>query len=66
MRFKKLTCGFPLLLGCLFESGCAEFIASEGASRDYDQRVRDARGSGMNDRDAQRRAFEGQYFGDPH
>jgi hypothetical protein len=54
------------------QSSVADLIMSqaENADRkleklDYDQRVQDYESHGMSDREAERRAFEGQYLGFP-
>jgi len=56
-----------LLLICLAQSGCTEFIATNvGENLDYNQRYDNAKSAGLSDHQADRRAFEGQYFDDPY
>jgi hypothetical protein len=66
-KLRRLLCGGALLLICLVQSGCAEFLATNiGDNLDYDQRYNNAKSAGLSDHEAKQRAFEGQYFHDPY
>ena len=64
---KRMLCVGALLLICLAQAGCAEFLATNvGENLDYNQRYDNAKSSGLSDHEAERRASEGQYFQDPY
>jgi hypothetical protein len=66
-KLRRFVCGGVLLLICLAQSGCTEFIATNvGENLDYNQRYDNAKSAGLSDHEADRRAFEGQYFQDPY
>jgi hypothetical protein len=57
--------GLALLLLSLAVSGCSAIFQSAVDTADYNQRYHDWRSSGLSEKEADRKAFEGNFFHDP-